>query len=247
MFLFGFLVSTLLIFIPVGLSLWRAALVKRETQNPTEDFYHTQLDALHKDHAAHRLDDGAYEAARYTVQRQLADVTAPAPEANLSMNRLHTIIGISSVVMIPLLALFLYSVNGFPLLPSQSADEKKPLPVPEHSAHVQLDHLNAELATRPRHDPSIANLYIHRGELEAQMGMMPETVKDWKAALDLSFTPELALQIAELETRNAGRVTQDALALYHRALDASPPDAPWRIAVEARIASGEHDKDQHHP
>ncbi|MXV35240.1 MULTISPECIES: c-type cytochrome biogenesis protein CcmI [unclassified Saccharibacter] len=247
MFLFGFLIFTLFIFIPIGLSLWRSTLVKRETYNPVEDQYRTELDRLHKDHNAHRLDDSDYEAARFAMQRKLDDLITSPPEATASLGRLHILIGVATVFLIPILALFLYSINGFPLLSAQSADERKPLPVPEQSAQTQLNMVNAQLATRPATDPAMANLHIRRGELEAQMGMPTQTVADWTIALNSHFTPELALQIAELETRNAGHVTKEALALYHRALDASPPEAPWRMAVEARIASGEHDKDQDHP
>ncbi|MXV43948.1 c-type cytochrome biogenesis protein CcmI [Saccharibacter sp. 17.LH.SD] len=247
MFFFGFLLFTLLILIPLGLSFWRRATIQRQTQDPAADFYRDQLKSLQKDHQARLIDDTHYEAARLEAQRHLLDSTAAPPEAGLSGRRAHFLITISSLLLIPILALLLYSVNGLPFLSSQSADTRGPTPSLAQSSTTLLEDLNTKLAHLSPQDPHYAALHLKRGQLEAEMGLTDQTILDWKAALDVSFTAELALNIAELETRNAGHVTADALSLYHRALATAPPNAPWRLAVEARIAAGEHEKDQTEP
>lgn len=241
MFLLGFLICTFIVGIPAILCLWRARAIWHITQNPVGDLYRSKLRKLEKEHTTHLIDDTEYEMLRYTMQRKLSDTTPPPPQTELTTGHIQTTIAVCTVLLIPVAALFLYTINGLPFLPSQSADEKTPLSVPEQSTQIQLDRLNTKLASMSPKDTSYATLHIRRGQLEEQMGLASQTVDDWNIALKTSFTPELALQIAELETRNAGHVTKEALVLYHRALDASPPDAPWRLSVEARIASREHD------
>ena len=78
------------------------------------------------------------------------------------------------------------------------------------------------------------------GQVEARSGLTDDAIRDWKVALNAHFEPELAIRLAELESRNGSHISGESLDLYRRALAAAPADAPWRMAVEARIAVGEH-------
>ena len=53
-------------------------------------------------------------------------------------------------------------------------------------------------------------------------------------AADLSA---LAARAAEAAVRAEGGVSEASAALFRRALDVAPPDAPWRTAAEQRLTA----------
>ncbi|MFT8775988.1 MAG: c-type cytochrome biogenesis protein CcmI, partial [Gluconacetobacter liquefaciens] len=61
-----------------------------------------------------------------------------------------------------------------------------------------------------------------------------------RQATAIQFIPEIAARAAEAQTLADGRVTPESAALFRRALDAAPADAPWRMAAQQRIAESEH-------
>ena len=48
--------------------------------------------------------------------------------------------------------------------------------------------------------------------------------------------PTLAVETAEAMSEAAGQVTDDAKALFQRALDTAPPNAPWRVMAQRRLS-----------
>jgi cytochrome c-type biogenesis protein CcmH len=59
-------------------------------------------------------------------------------------------------------------------------------------------------------------------------------------AIAHGFEPTLAVQAAEAQSRADGGVGAESAALFRRALDAAPADAPWRQLAEQRLAQSEH-------
>ena len=58
----------------------------------------------------------------------------------------------------------------------------------------------------------------------------------WRTALATRFDPTLAAEAAEAITETEGRVTDEAAALFRRALVEAPADAPWRAMAQKRLA-----------
>ncbi|MDT8872784.1 hypothetical protein RAA17_20980 [Komagataeibacter rhaeticus] len=51
----------------------------------------------------------------------------------------------------------------------------------------------------------------------------------------------MAARAAEAQMMaDGGHISPETADLYRRALDAAPPDAPWRMTVQQRIAQSEH-------
>lgn len=232
----------LIILAPLALSLWKRFSIQKETGNEATEFYHAQLATLERDYQANLLDRSHYDAAKIEIQRRLLNTRIPPPESMPGQSKGHFVIALSTLALIPLMGMVLYSINGVPFLPAQSARNH---PVQEDMPASLLKKLADDIAKLTPGDADYAPKHILLGQIEEQMGLTTRALEDWHLALKAHFTPELALRIAETETAQNGHVTEEALALYHKALNAAPKNAPWRLAVEARIAAGEHEKDEH--
>lgn len=203
--------------------------------------YRGQLGELERDHALALINGDEYDAARLEIQRRLLAVDGTDPEQDLAESaatRKRIIPLILVGAGIPALAFALYIVNGHPLLPAQPLSKRQT--GPDARGIETIHKLQAQIATIPSSSPTYATGHFLLGQVEARSGMTEDAIRDWKIALDTHFEPELALRLAELESRNGAHITAESLALYRRALAAAPADAPWRMAVEARIAVGEH-------
>ena len=77
--------------------------------------------------------------------------------------------------------------------------------------------------------------YTLLGRIEASRGNYAASAAAYRTALTGKFDPVIALNAAESAVRADGGVTDATASLYRRALAASP-DAPWRAAVEKRLA-----------
>ena len=77
--------------------------------------------------------------------------------------------------------------------------------------------------------------YVLLGNAQDSLGRLPDAVLAWRTALAIRFDATLAAQIAETQARLDGQVTPATAALFRRALDAAPPDAPWRALAEQRL------------
>ena len=74
------------------------------------------------------------------------------------------------------------------------------------------------------------------GNAEASRGRLKAAADAWQTALAVHFDPTLAAEAGEAITEVNGQVTDDAAALFRRALAESPPDAPWRPMALKRLA-----------
>ncbi|GAD11089.1 cytochrome c biogenesis factor [Gluconobacter frateurii NBRC 103465] len=205
--------------------------------------YRGQLAELDRDRDLGLVSGDEYGAARIEIQRRLlaADASSAAPDLNEGASRSKRFLPVLAVGFgIPLAAFCLYIVNGHPSLPPQplSARQVKP----DAKAMAMIQKLQAQVSTIPKDNPTYETGHVLLGQIEARAGLTSEAIADWKVALDTHFTPELAIQLAELQTQKDGHISANSLDLYRRALAAAPADAQWRMAVEARIAVGEHEE-----
>ncbi|MDF7674246.1 c-type cytochrome biogenesis protein CcmI [Acetobacteraceae bacterium ESL0709] len=242
-FLIGAFLVTIIALIPIGLSLWQRTVATRETYDSTAEVYKSQLDSLEKDLKANLIDQQEYDSTRIEIQRRLLNSSPPPPPVSASEGKAQKLILISTMVLTPMLAIWLYAEKGVPSFSPKKPDhqwsEKNFSP-----QLAQIRQLGKEAAKLSPMDKRYSLVHEQLGDLKAQIGLAQPALEEWKLALKGHFTPELALKTAEAETQLTGHVSPEALKLYHQALDAAPPDAPWRLAVETRIATGEHDKDQ---
>lgn len=199
--------------------------------------YRGQLSELERDIASGLIDPADYESARVEIQRRLLAADKLDRTALTSSGRWR-VFGL--LVVIPVGAFALYIINGHPTLPPQPHAQIAPKSDPR--MQELFNKLSRQVATLTPENPGYAQGHALLGQVEEANGQTEAALRDYRAALDAKFAPELALRIAELQSRRDGHINADSLALYRRALDAAPADAPWRMAVEARIATGEHEQ-----
>jgi cytochrome c-type biogenesis protein CcmH len=147
----------------------------------------------------------------------------------------------ASVVMVMLLvpagALALYLIGGAPGLPAQPLKER----IARAEARTReeaalIDQLRAKLATLDPNSEQARQGYLLLGRVELSRGHLDAAAAAWNTALTAKFDPTLAVETAEVETEASGRVTDASAALFRKALDAAPADAPWRPMAEKRLA-----------
>lgn len=240
MFWLGILIITAVALCPAFLGL-RTLRRRVNARDSALALYRGQLGDLERDHALALINDEEYQAARLEVQRRLLSTDGEAAVEDLNAEpakRSRALPAAAVGIGIPMLAFALYIVNGHPSLPPQPLSGRQTGP---DAKGLQMIHkLQTQVSTIPPGSPTYATGHFLLGQVEAKAGMTDEAIRDWKAALDAHFEPELAIRLAELESRNGSHISGESLDLYRRALAAAPADAPWRMAVEARIAVGEH-------
>ncbi len=216
----------------------RRGAVGRDRLGPALALHRAQLRELERD-AAHGLTEaGEQQAARLEVQRRLlaaADEAEPPPRPG--GGRLVFL----ALLPVPPLAVALYLVGGHPTLPPQ------PLALRRTQAEAQLRQDDALIASLRRGlarldaaAPEARRGYLLLGQAEAARGHWAAAATAWGAVLDQGFDPTLAVQVAEARTRADGFVSPASAALFRRALDTRPADAPWRLLAEQRLAQSEH-------
>lgn len=242
MMILYFLLFIGIIFIPILLSLWKRISIEKETYDETYEFYQNQLHELKRDYHAKLINSDDYNNARIEVQRRLlqSDIS---PNINEEPHfKSHNIIIFCVLTVIPLFATILYSIHGVPFFDSESASKQQKTQI--QTPLLILKKLEAEIENIDPTSPDYIPKNQLLGRLEVQMGMMDQAIFHFTRALKIHFTPELALDLAEAQTKKDGYISAHALTLYHQALNAAPPNAPWRLTVEERIAAGEHEQDQ---
>ena len=142
---------------------------------------------------------------------------------------------------VPLAAIVLYAVGGHPGLPAQPVAER----LAQADTRAREDDqliitLRQGLATLDPATPQARQGFILLGQAEATRGGWGAAAAAWRVALDHGFDPTLAAQAAEAQSRADGAVSPSSAALFRRALDAAPADAPWRQLAEQRVAQSEH-------
>ena len=78
--------------------------------------------------------------------------------------------------------------------------------------------------------------YLLLGNAEDSLGHLEQAAQAWHKALAIRFDPGLGALTAEAQTRLEGRISDESLSLFRRALAEAPADAPWRQLAEERLA-----------
>lgn len=105
--------------LPVGLSLIMRARVSSQTEDPTLSLYQRRLDSLDRDRQTGLLEKQSYDAARIETERDIINHVSTPPQSLTGSGNAHKIIGIATLVLVPILALLLYAINGQPFFGPQ--------------------------------------------------------------------------------------------------------------------------------
>ncbi len=138
--------------------------------------------------------------------------------------------------LVPTAAVALYVTGGSPGLPA--APLRARIASAEQQARAEMgiiEELRTVLAQLDPRSEKAREGYVLLGGAEARIGDMAGAAAAWKTALAAGFDPTLAAEAAEASVEASGRVTDEAVALFHRALADAPPDAPWRVMAERRL------------
>ncbi len=216
---------------PLALVLRRRAEA-RGGRDPALALHRAQLADLDRDLAEGRLLSAEHATARLEVQRRLLHVggVADAPARAGSPLPLY-----AALAVVPALAFGLYMIAGVPSLPSPGPAAAAQRAAAEQA--ILIGQLRESLnAMDPRTDRAVQG-YILLGNVEEARGNDAAAAAAWRTALQARFDPTLAARAAEAAVRAEGGVSEGSAALFRRALETAPPDAPWRTAVEQRLAS----------
>ncbi|MEJ0018680.1 MAG: c-type cytochrome biogenesis protein CcmI [Acetobacteraceae bacterium] len=218
---------------PLALSLCRDATA-RGRQESALALHRAQLAELDRDLAEGRIAATEHASAVLEVQRRLLAAAAGTETAPRDSSRAPALF---ALMLLPLGAFALYLLGGSPQLPSVPLADRL---AAARARAAQEDALIAQLRRRlgdldPRTDQA-RNGYILLGNAEASRGRLQEAADAWNVALAARFDPTIAVEAAEAITEVQGRVTEQAADLFRRALEAAPPDAPWRPMVQRRLS-----------
>lgn len=227
--------------LPAAFTLWRRA-VGRDERSTALALHEAQVVELDRDLDIGMIAPSEHGIAQLEIQRRIlvAD-RAPASMVDRS-GRIKIILALT---LIPLAAVGLYWTGGHPGFPAQPLQPRlQVLAARDMRAGKVIDQLREALSKMSMGDPQLRQGYILLGQAEASRGHDRAAMEAWRKALDLHFEPDLAIELAEEQVRAEKHIGADSLALYRQALEAAPKDAPWRQAVEQRIAQGEHEQEQ---
>ena len=212
---------------PLALVL-RRRTAARGGRDPAIALHRDQLAELDRDLAEGRILPAEHATAKLEVQRRLlhaagADEAAARPGSRAPV--------IAALALVPVLALGLYVIGGSPNLPEASSREA-------HAAEEDalIAQLRERLAALDPHSEQARQGFLLLGNIEESRGNDAAAAVALRAALQVRFDPVLAARAAEAATRAEGGISDSTASLYRRALAAAPPDAPWRQAVEQRLA-----------
>ena len=215
---------------PLALVLRRRA-VARGGRGPALDLHRQQLAELDRDLAEGRILPPEHKTAKLEVQRRLlhAGETAEAPVQPGSRMPL-----LATLAAVPALAVGLYMIAGVPGLPSPGPAAAEQRRVAEEA--VLVGQLRESLAAMDPATDRARQGHVLLGNVEEARGNDAAAATAWRTALQGRFDPTLAARAAEATVRAEGGVSPGSAALFRRALAAAAPDAPWRSAVEQRLA-----------
>lgn len=199
-------------------------------------FYAAQLDALEEEKRARHLNDVEARDMQMEIARRLlrADTTAQAPTHPVSWRVIAAI-----ALLLPTFGTALYLYKGEPGYGPQSASN------PQSEIDPQLRpviaRLEKQVAIIQPDDPAYVKLHLLLAAVREKQNRPLEALTLYREALQVQFTPLLAIHVADLQSQLDNRINEQSLRLYERALNAAPKDTPWRLEVQKRIAQGEHD------
>jgi len=202
--------------------------------------HRAQLAELDRDRAEGRLAGTEHAQARLEVQRRMLEA---ADETEVPARDSSRAVLLGALFLVPAAALALYLIAGNPGMPAEPmADRIAAGAEASRQEAALIDQLRAKLAKLDPHSTEARQGYVLLGNVDAGRGEWGAAADAWNQALSAQFDPMLAAEAAEAMTRAAGSVTMQAASLFRRALDAAPPDAPWRPMAEARLAESERPK-----
>lgn len=218
---------------PMALSLRRSA-VARSRRDAAVALHRAQLAELDRDLAEGRLAATEHENAVLEVQRRLL-AAAGSDEPGLRASSASPVL--IALLLVPASALALYLVGGSPNLPAEPLAARIAVAKAreEHDAAL-IAELRRRLAQIDPHSEQARLGYVLLGNAEASRGRLKEAADAWGTALAVRFDPTLAVETGEAITEIKGQVTDEAAALFRRALAESPNDAPWRPMAEKRLS-----------
>ncbi len=113
----------LFIGLPIGLSLIVRIRVSGQTEDQTLALYKRRLNSLERDRQAGLLEKQPYDTARLETEREILNHVSVPPQSLSGSSNIHKLIGIVTLLLIPLLALLLYAINGQPFFGPQPASQ----------------------------------------------------------------------------------------------------------------------------
>jgi cytochrome c-type biogenesis protein CcmH len=221
---------------PLALSLNRDAAA-RNRRDAAVALHRAQLVELDRDLAEGRIEPAEHTNAVLEVQRRLLAAAEAAEAAPARSSRRPLVIVLA---MVPIAAFALYITGGSPFLPAAPLGER--IARAEAQAREEtalLSQLRQRLAQLDPKSEQAWRGYMLLGNAEASRGNMPGAAQAWRIALDARFDPTLAMETAEAITESEGHVTDEAAALFRRALAEAPADARWRPMAERRLSEAE--------
>ncbi len=216
----------------------RRGLKPRDRHEAAMALHRAQLDELERDQAHGLIVASEHASARLEIQRRLLAEADRKADSNRVGSRLPVLAMLAAV---PVMAIGLYLVGGHPNLPAQPLSLRMQQADARNDEDERLmDELKSRLATLPPGSAQKHQGNLLLGQAEASRGDWGQAALAWSQALADGFEPTLAAQTAEAQVRAEGGVSPETAALFRRALDAAPKDAPWRLLAEQRIAQSEH-------
>lgn len=220
---------------PLALTLRRTARA-RSRREAALALHRAQLAELDRDLAGARIGKPEHANAVLEVQRRLLAAAENADHAPVPSTRGPIL---AALVLVPLGAVLLYLTGGSPGLPAMPLQTRIAAETQRlHQEQALVEQLKVVLSRLDPHSERAHAGYVLLGNAEARLGNMKEAAAAWQTALAAQFDPTLAAETAEAMTEADGHVTDDAAALFRRALAAAPADAPWRPMAQRRLAGG---------
>lgn len=143
---------------------------------------------------------------------------------------------LAALVIVPVAAVGLYLLGGSPGLSSMPLAERRAVAQQRAAEATALaERLREGLARLDPRSEQARQGQVLLGGLEQARGNDAGAAAAWRAALRVRFDATLAVQTAEALARAEGRIGEESVALFRRALETGPPDAPWRPFVERRL------------
>ncbi len=221
---------------PLALTL-RPALGSRSRREAALALHRAQLAEIDRDLADGRIAPSEHAGAVLEVERRLLTAAGMAEPDIGTAPRVPVW---AALALVPIAAVLLYATGGSPGLPAAplrariaSAEQR----AREESGMIQQ--LRTVLAALDPHSEKAREGYVLLGGAEARLGDLGGAAAAWKVALAERFDPTLAAETAEAISEANGRVTDEAAALFRRALAEAPSDAPWRPMAARRLAERE--------
>lgn len=200
-------------------------------RDPAMTLHRDQLAELDCDLREGRIMLAEHASAKLEVQRRLLQVVSTTELVTTAGSRVPVL---AVLFVVPMLALGFYAVGGSPGLLTIASDSAVKVRATEEAVLIRM-FWERLAAMDPRTDQAHQG-YVLLGNVEESRGNDAAAVAAWRIALQNQFDATLAVRAAEAATRAEGTISESSVALFRRALDEAPPNAPWRRSVEQRLA-----------